>query len=117
MPTENTGYSEALEDFFHDVVLTGCGVVVASKLLRWTRRIRVTPTLWGLVNEVCEKVLKETGQEGWELFVGEGADTYTFAIWDRGVRDPEADGWWLSVARLAEGKKGRKIARGEPAAA
>lgn len=111
MAMPNLEYSELLEDFFHEIVVHGCGHVLSNKLLRWTNRTRVTPSFWKLLNDVCSKVLEATDQHehGYKLFVGEGTETYSFLIWDGGdARVP--DGWWKSVEHLSEAKRrGRKF--------
>jgi hypothetical protein len=116
------GHSEQLEDFLSDVVLYGVGVVTHYKLMRWTAAQRMAPRVWKLVQDVFEDVLKaaDEHEQGYKLFIGGGADTYSFVIWDRGESEKghTKDPWWKPIEALAEPKVRKRgealISDGEP---
>ena len=101
--------SELLGEFFHDVVVYGCGVVPEHKLKRWARRERLTPSFWQLINTECQKALDATGQgeQGYKLYMGEAPGAYAFIVWDGGERRP--DSWWQSVETLSQSLKGKRL--------
>jgi hypothetical protein len=101
------GHSELLEDFLFDVVLYGTAVVSEHKLMRWTDTKRVTPKMWKYIHQIFDAVIEAADEHksGYKLYVGEGSDTYSFLIWDRGEGEGKAaDPWWKSIESLEQPK-------------
>ncbi len=113
------GHSELLEDALFDLVRFGTIVVSDQKLMRWTDTKRVTPRMWKYVHQLFDEVIEAADEHnsGYRLYVGEGADTYSFLIWDRGEKEGIADSaWWQPVEALEQPKARKKTRRGGTAA-
>lgn len=102
------GHSELLEDKLFELVRYGAVVIPVMQLMHWTDTKRITWGMWRYVHRLFNEVLESSGEEkhGYRLYVGDGSDSYTFVIWDRG----EGSGivsmpWWNSIDDLEQPKK------------
>jgi hypothetical protein len=102
------GHSELLEDKLADLIIHGTIVISSHMLMRWTDTKRVTPKMWRYVHKLFSEMLENAGEHrhGYKLYVGEGNDTYSFAMWDRGEgTGGAADPWWKPIESLEQSKK------------